>query len=381
MKLAFILGKNYLLSIAEILAYYSARNVKYKLLSHSKEILLLDTDLPDIDKLGGTIKVVEIKQTGPLESFDLSQLLPDIKEKAFFGISMYGKTKSKKLIKSLATKLQKEQRSEGKKYKAFLPPRGTSLTHVEVLKKNLLDSAEIVIFELKSNTYLGKTIQVHNPFEFQKRDIDRPIQRKALNIPPRLAKILINLTEAESGILLDPFCGIGTILMEAMLHGFEVYGVDNDKTALTGCKKNLSWIQKQYGTGTKYNLINADSKKLTNNLTTKIDAVATEPSFGPLLKRKPHYMQVEKTLLELKELYEEVFAELHKIMKPGSRIAITAPRFTIGKKYFSIDFDLLAKKTGFKIIDPLPAQIPHKIPLTDAEKRHIIIREIHVLEK
>jgi tRNA G10 N-methylase Trm11 len=213
MKLAFVLGKNHFLSIAEILAYYNARNISYKILGHSKEILLLDTKLPDIDKLGGTIKVIEIKHTGYIEYFDLNTLLPSVETKTFFGISMYGKTKSKKRIKQLSLQLQKEN----KPYKAFIPPRGTSLTHVEILKKEL---TEIVIFDLNEETYIGTTIQVHNPFEFKKRDIERPVQRAALNIPPRLSKILINLTEKDSGILLDPFCGIGTILMEAMLHGF-----------------------------------------------------------------------------------------------------------------------------------------------------------------
>jgi hypothetical protein len=68
-------------------------------------------------------------------------------------------------------------------------------------------------------------------------------------------------------------------------------------------------------------------------------------------------------------------------MHSGDRIAITSPRFTLGKKYFSIDFQKLASKTQFKLIDPLPKDIEHSLPLTDHEKRHIIIREIHILEK
>ncbi len=47
--------------------------------------------------------------------------------------------------------------------------------------------------------------------------------------------------------ILDPFCGSGTILQEAMLLGFKnIYGSDKDKRAIANSKENINWLKKEY---------------------------------------------------------------------------------------------------------------------------------------
>ena len=93
------------------------------------------------------------------------------------------------------------------------------LSHVEVLKKNLVENkAEVLFCVGKEETWVANHRAVHNPFEFQKRDIYKPIQRKIFGMPPRLARIMVNLSACTPGkVLLDPFCGVGTILQEALM--------------------------------------------------------------------------------------------------------------------------------------------------------------------
>ena len=90
--------------------------------------------------------------------------------------------------------------------------RSAQLSHVEVLKKNLVENkAEILLCIGKEETWVAQTVAVHNPFEFQKRDVYKPIQRKIFGMPPRLARIMVNLSACTPGkVLLDPFCGVGT---------------------------------------------------------------------------------------------------------------------------------------------------------------------------
>ncbi|MCK7471520.1 MAG: hypothetical protein MZU95_12670 [Desulfomicrobium escambiense] len=53
------------------------------------------------------------------------------------------------------------------------------LSHVEVLKKQLVETkSEVLICIGKETSWIATTIAVHNPFEFQKRDIYKPRQRK-----------------------------------------------------------------------------------------------------------------------------------------------------------------------------------------------------------
>jgi tRNA G10 N-methylase Trm11 len=46
--------------------------------------------------------------------------------------------------------------------------------------------------------------------------------------------------------LLDPFCGTGVILQEALLMGFSVYGTDIEPRMIDYSKQNLSWLVAKY---------------------------------------------------------------------------------------------------------------------------------------
>ena len=79
------------------------------------------------------------------------------------------------------------------------------------------------------------------PFEqFSARDFGRP-GRDDLSgmLPPKLAIIMINLAQTPlNSILLDPFCGSGTILSEAVLLGYtNLIGTDISEKAIADSKK------------------------------------------------------------------------------------------------------------------------------------------------
>ena len=87
---------------------------------------------------------------------------------------------------------------------------------------------------------IAKTIAVSNPLELKERDLGRPAVDYMKSISIRLGKILINLSKTkESQTLIDPFCGSGTILQEAMLNDINVIGLDVDKISVDQTKLNL----------------------------------------------------------------------------------------------------------------------------------------------
>jgi tRNA G10 N-methylase Trm11 len=252
------------------------------------------------------------------------------------------------------------------------------LTNVEVIKKRFVEeSAEIVVCSSQNRFYVGVTRHLHNPFEFQKRDVGRPIQRTIFSIPPRLSNILINLSGAKEGdMLLDPFCGIGTILQEAALNGIEIAGIDTDEGCVNSCKENLRWLSKEYGLDLKdleKKIVSGDARKLSEYFGEEsFDAIATEPYLGPPLKKKPSVEDAKKILDDIRELYEKSLEEMYKILKRGKRIAITSPRIRVTKsKSIGLGFDSIASGIGFKIISSF----------VDAESRHKTLREIFIIEK
>jgi len=147
-----------------------------------------------IKRLGGTVKIVEVLP----EDVKLSDII-----KGDFGISdLTGKIDIGKLCKSI-----KEE--TGKRF--VLPTKASILSSVVVKKQKL---TEIVI----GDGWQGKTVAVQDFEDWGKRDYGRPEAEGHIGmLPPKVARMMVNL--AQVNYILDPFCGTGTILMEALTLG------------------------------------------------------------------------------------------------------------------------------------------------------------------
>jgi tRNA G10 N-methylase Trm11 len=333
-RYAFILGKNPVLSKAEIFSCLKTRGVSFSVQDHTSEFLIIDCDRPPvIDYLGGTIKIGSVHFDWPgteIPEKDLKSAAEALPRTGIFGVSSYGTG-----WKGIASKIKSLANKAGKSCKYMnIPPGRSSLTHVEVIKKRLVeDSAEFLLLRGRQN-YLARTAGVHNPFEFQKRDMDRPFKRPSLSIPPRLCRIMINLSGQSQGILLDPFCGIGTILQEAALMGFTIWGVDTDRQAVDWARRNIKWLLKGYGIsqdGYQERIRFGDARKLTELFPqNSIDAIVTEPYLGPMLKVKPDLNKARRVMREVRPIYERFLRGACEILKPSGRIVVVSPYFDIG---------------------------------------------------
>lgn len=359
----FVLGRDYELSILELIAYLEKNNAKYSIQEISKEIALFSIDEKFQPKkamkcLGGVMKIGEI-----LEALDYSY--EGTENRIKYAISSYGETNINRLYQKIK-QIFKEQ-----KLKAFYkkPKREKALMPNEVIKQKLVE--EGVEF-LAYNNYVAKTVAVFNPFEHEKRDKEMLCKDYLKTISIRLAKILINLSQTKN-LLLDPFCGYGIILQEAMLQGMSVVGVDSDEKSIEAAKKNLELIEKKYKTNTNYKIIKGDSRFLSR-LVREAEGIATEPYLGPYLKQLPNIKEAGKTMKELEEMYRQTLKEAKKIVK--GKIALIVPRFpTRQRKDVIMDFDRIIKEEGYKIWQPIK-QI--NIPIIYPHGR--IKREIWVIQ-
>jgi len=110
-----------------------------------------------------------------------------------------------------------------------------------------------------------------------KRFIERmPANRPFLHpstMPPKLARCMVNLARAPSGCLvLDPFCGAGSILLEAGAVGYRVVGSDVNDVMVEGCSRNLKYFRIPFD-----GLIVGDARKLPFNA---IDCIVSDPPYG-----------------------------------------------------------------------------------------------------
>ena len=84
----------------------------------------------------------------------------------------------------------------------------------------------------------GKIIWKINPKEYERR-FARSFYR-ASNLKPDLARFLVDLSLVKPGeTLIDPFCGTGSILIEAASLGVKSYGIEIDEEIYEGCLDNL----------------------------------------------------------------------------------------------------------------------------------------------
>ncbi|MFH1511468.1 MAG: DNA methyltransferase [Candidatus Woesearchaeota archaeon] len=76
-----------------------------------------------------------------------------------------------------------------------------------------------------------------NDFGVRKAHLRPALHPSSLH--PKLARAMVNMTGIKSGVLLDPFCGTGGILIEAALIGLSPLGCDISQKMVDAAKKNL----------------------------------------------------------------------------------------------------------------------------------------------
>ena len=384
-RYCFILGKNPVLSSAEIVSYLRNRKIRFNVQDHGKGFLILDCSAPPkIEDLGGTIKIAKVLSSTnqkTLPDKDIADAAKTLPRKCIFGVSSYGGTSWKDLANLIKSKAGSQAKFMN------IPVGRSSLTHVEVIKKSLIsESAEFLALSSGKNLHLAQTIEVHNPFEFQKRDMDRPFKRPMLSIPPRLARIMVNLSGKGKGILLDPFCGIGTVLQEAALMGFTFWGVDTNNDVIPWARRNLKWLLRSYdlsSPGFEERIQRGDARKLPDLFPiNSIDAIVTEPDLGPALKRKPDLNRARRITRKLTPLYERFLRGSKEILKSGGTIVVVSPRFELKSgPPVRINMEALASRAGLEIVNPFKGSgLDHGLPLTDHEEYHKTIREITILK-
>lgn len=410
MKYAFILGHEPTLSTVEIHQVLAQKQLNFEVLELSEQVCLINSQkrLPVqflMQKLGGTIKIIQIIEEfsdfGQITPEKIITFLPQQQKKLFFGFSLY-QLNSKYNLKKFLTKINKlglsiKKQLRGKGVNSRLvTSRETALSSVIVKKEKLLDQGtDFGLIFAPDKTYLGQTLAIQDWQEQSYRDYHRPKRNiKSGMLPPKLAKIMINLSGAkENEEILDPFCGDGTILQEAILMGYKnLAGNDVSENAVKNTKANLDWLSEEY----KINLTKIRLRIFCGNVINLSDHLAknllphiiTEPYLGPPLRAKDTEKEIKIIVSELSRLYVEAFREFKKILKKGGRIVIIFPAFKVGNKVIYLEILDQIKNIGFEIKDLVPNELK-KSPVIQISKRGSMIyarpdqrvcREIFVFE-
>jgi len=386
-KYFFILGSQPALSLAEIMTVLQINDFKL-----ADQIAIFD--LPNLEaylaiaKLGGTVKIGEIIQeaddkglTKSLQEVVYQAALARKKSKFNFGLSVYGHINLN--YKHLAIGLKNSLKVKGIGSR-WVKSEGKVLNSATAYHNRLTTESgiEVVVTKVDGKYLIGKTLALQPFIEYSDRDFGRP-NRDSLSgmLPPKLAKMMLNLAKfAPEKTLLDPFCGSGTILTEALImKAQQVRGSDISPKAITDTKQNIIWTDKKYNLnseGVDLKVISAD--KISSWLKpSSVDCLATEPYLGPQ-RGKIEFNQVKQ---ELEILYSKSLQEFQKILNPSGRIVMVWPVFNPEKNPVFLNPDL----NGYNIIkfpelDRFPSITSRKTMLYGRPGQRLW-REILVLEK
>jgi tRNA (guanine10-N2)-dimethyltransferase len=126
----------------------------------------------------------------------------------------------------------------------------------------------------------------------------------------KLARCMVNLAKPKAGdLILDPFCGTGTMLIEAALIGCHTLGLDIQRRMIKGTLRNMTHF-KTKPTGVAV----ADARSLPF---IRVDCVVTDPPYG-----------ISSTTLKrtARQIIEEVLTAVSGLLDKGRRICIAAPK-------------------------------------------------------
>ena len=200
---------------------------------------------------------------------------------------------------------------------------------------------------------LGLTGAVQEFEEYGKRDYNRPkIDAHSGLLPPKLAKMMINLSLADkNGLLLDPFCGSGTVLSEALALGYKnLIGSDVSPKASSDTTDNLDWLSSEYQlTDAHYQIYNLEVSRLSDKLKpASIDAIVSEPYLGPTLKGDAKENKIFKIITEVANIYLKAFQEFKTVLKPDGRVVIVLPLWRLNGREFNLKIENKIADLGFR---------------------------------
>lgn len=268
-----------------------------------------------LDSLGGSIRIAEEYGEGKGKESTLEAVTQVLDEmfpegKIQFGISVFRHNPSLQKYFQIGVKkaLKKKERSSRCVNRGLQNLDGGTL-HKEgfFTKKN---RAEVLLFVQKNGgIVVGITRAAQNVEGFAERDYKKPERDMVVGmLPPKVALMLVNLSAKNGKLpdqLWDPFCGTGTIPVEAARLGIHVRGTDVSPKMVDAAQKNFLHILQKEGEffvhdATKPVLMTQrefDMIGIKNPI--KATAIATEGFLGPLFGRpvnEAEYMRAIKAV-------------------------------------------------------------------------------------
>lgn len=349
-----ILGRQPALGLAELESLFGAECLQRL----GNECALLDiapADFP-MERLGGTMKAAKLltyidsTDWQKIEDYLVRELpkhtccLPPGKVR--LGLSVHGLTVNTRRLGASGLTLKKVVKNppdgEGRSVRV-VPNNALELNTAQVIHNQLTGPTgmELVLIRDGNRTALAQTFAVQDIDAYAARDQKRPKRDARVGmLPPKLAQIIVNLatgTDYQKNpipslqhfkehpalkmyrpVVLDPFCGTGVILQEALLMGYDLYGTDREPRMIEYTKANLDWLVG----GGAWELETADA---TDTRWRGFDVIASETYLGRPFTHEPDRETLQTVMQDVDTIHRKFLQNLAKYPERGFNICIAVP--------------------------------------------------------
>lgn len=380
-----LLGRQPEISLAELAAVFGMDNVN----RISQQFAKVQTDQFDITTLGGTIKCATVITELPASRTDKASLLAASRfitqyyharwahspHKITLGLSAYGLAIAARNVQKTGLILKSSLKKSGTSLRLIpndQPALSTATAHNNKLGTSPHKVELLLVKTTDRRLIIAESCGVQNITAYTRRDRHRPKRDAFVGmLPPKLAQIMLNLALGAGSLahhrscsnslagsasslsdksmvlrtalpdafdveetagsraavtILDPFCGTGTVLQEALLAGYDVVGTDLSQKMVDYTTENLSWLQSTFTTpGHIIDIHQADATTHRWPSSRHLTAVVCETYLGQPFSAPPAPQKLAEVVGNCNHIITSFLTSIHPQLAPNTPLCIAVP--------------------------------------------------------
>ena len=428
-----LLGRQPEISLAELAAVFGVDNVT----RISQQFAKVQTAQFDITTLGGTIKCAKVITELPASRTDKASLLAASRfitqhyqakwahspHKITLGLSAYDLAVSARDIQKTGLILKSSLKKSGTSLRLIpndQPALSTATAHNNKLGRSPYKVELLLVKTTDRRLIIAESRGVQNITAYTRRDRHRPKRDAFVGmLPPKLAQIMLNLalgagsltgqkscgnsaTRLDSSLsdksmvlrtalpdafdleettgsraavtILDPFCGTGTVLQEALLAGYDVVGTDLSQKMVDYTTENLSWLQSTFTTpGRVIDIHQADATTHHWPNSEKLTTVVCETYLGQPFSAPPAPQKLAEVVGNCNHIITSFLTNIHPQLAPNTPLCIAVPAW----------YDTSDQATHLPLIKHLRQlgyhHLNRRMPLIYRRPDQVVARELLIL--
>lgn len=428
-----ILGRQPKLGIAELERVFGGKTIK----PLSAQTVSIDSESLDIQHFGGILKAGKIITELPRSDWhQISQEIvrhysnkwSSFEGKITLGISIYNLNITAREVQKPGIILKQKLKKSGVSLRLvpnLEPALSTAVSHHNKLGLSMNKVELLIVRTNNGKTIIAESTGAQNITAYARRDQQRPKRDAFVGmLPPKLAQIMINLaigtynkefgrvidvtslsdplepksnkapgplldlersriTQGSASMtlpqqkILDPFCGTGVILQEAVLMGYSAYGTDLSEKMISYSHDNLDWLATGLHSEFDYKLDVGDA--MTTKWQQPIDVIVGETYLGQPFSAPPSPAKLEEVKNNCNHIITEFLKNLAPQIKSNTPICIAVPAWRDATGHFThLPLITTIARLGYK---------PHEFTnisqndLLYYRENQVVARELLVLTK